>query len=192
MENISKTHPVRPAFAIIGALIALAGLVNDAYDLVNLGVPNMAWVATGALFFFVTVFSMVHQMHGRLEGVEKTNADHKSGLDPASIPGKIAQGDQFIGCTARLQEILTGYYDRADLIGSLDEAGQRYDMINLSDSSIWADKALRQARRDFLNRCGVAMHYLRAGWPSTEDEEKVKEEVMETGDKLIEILKEGA
>lgn len=109
-----------------------------------------------------------------------------------STAGKMESADTFIGCIARLQEVLTGYHESIDRIGALDEANQRCAMIELSDSSIWADRALKQARRDFLNRCSIVMSYLRDGFPSAIEEQQSKGEVTETGDKLIKILKEGA
>lgn len=189
MGNISKNHPVRPAFAIAGGLVALAGLVNDAFDIVNLGLPNMAWVAVGALFFFVTIFSMVHQTHGRLEGVEEAVANHHP--NPTSISSRSIEIDNLIGQIARLQEIFTDYYGGTERIGALDESERRCAAIRLSDSSIWADQDLRQMRRIFLNRCDVVMHHLREDLPPFGVEEKTKEGVMETGGKLIEILKKG-
>ncbi|MDQ7249628.1 hypothetical protein [Dongia sedimenti] len=53
-----------------------------------------------------------------------------------------------------LAELLTSYRPLDQI---RDEAITRYQRIEVSDHTIWLNPSLRQLRRDFLNRCGIAL-----------------------------------
>jgi hypothetical protein len=145
---------------------AVTGWVNDQiaswFGLTSPSIPaviEVAWSygvpAVAALF----VLLLYHALQGRYRAASSSTKIGKAEPIPALLRAEPSQKvdtevEQIRRSIGWLAEQLTSYepYDNIK-----EDAVARYSRIKDSDHTIWLDRHAAQLRRDFLNRCGIAM-----------------------------------
>jgi hypothetical protein len=61
MLGFLKNHPGSSVFAVLGAFLTVGSKVNDAYSLINAGLPSQVWEAVGAAIFFAAVITVLYR-----------------------------------------------------------------------------------------------------------------------------------
>jgi len=59
MGESLKDRPIAVAISVFSGAFTVASLLNDAYDIINLGLPNMAWAAIGAGTCIVSLMAIL-------------------------------------------------------------------------------------------------------------------------------------
>jgi hypothetical protein len=63
MWKFLREHPFAAVGMVVGSLISVASRMNDAYALINAGLPASAWEAIGAAIFFLSVIALLLNWH---------------------------------------------------------------------------------------------------------------------------------
>lgn len=67
MPDFLKEHPIVAPVAVLGGVLAVFGTINDAYSLVEVGLPNQVWTAIGLTVFFVSTAAIVVRLHSEIQ-----------------------------------------------------------------------------------------------------------------------------
>lgn len=78
MPAFLKEHPIVAPVAALGGVLAVFGTINDAYSLVEAGLPNQVWVAIGLIVFFVSTAAIVIRHH-RVGAVKEHSGREETG-----------------------------------------------------------------------------------------------------------------
>lgn len=67
MPDFLKEHPIVAPAAVLGGVLAVFGAINDAYSLVEAGLPGQVWTAIGLTVFFVATATIVVRLHSVIQ-----------------------------------------------------------------------------------------------------------------------------
>jgi hypothetical protein len=70
MWRFVREHPIASISMVVGGLINVGSRMNDAYTLINLGLPASVWEAIGAAIFFGSVVALLYQWHKKYEATK--------------------------------------------------------------------------------------------------------------------------
>jgi len=71
MWSFLKNNVLTSILFVCGGALALASRVNDAYSLINAGLPNGAWEAIGLAIFFFTVIAILYRFSSQYSETKK-------------------------------------------------------------------------------------------------------------------------
>jgi hypothetical protein len=81
-----RNHLITSVFMVVGAFISVGARINDAYSLINAGLPASAWEAIGAAIFFASVIVLLASWYKANE--QREREQHELG-PAAAIPTSI-------------------------------------------------------------------------------------------------------
>ena len=74
MLSFMRQHIVPAVGLAAGGMMTVAALANDAWNLVNAGLPNGAWTAIGATIFILSVIAILYRQHRVYEEWRQTES----------------------------------------------------------------------------------------------------------------------
>ena len=181
---------------IVLLVLAFVGRLGD-LDFVVTRIQDPGWV--GAVLRFTLDTPLIWTALAIAGGISLILWGNRSGrranagpraptaISHAPVPTVDAELDQIRRDVGWLAEALTSYapYDQQE-----ESAIERYRRLFDSDHTIWLDPSLKQLRRDFLNRCGIAMSCKKQHF-SKEEDKVLRQEISEFAKELDKLVTQG-